>query len=262
MDFKAAFVAYLSAERGLASESVATYLSGLSRLERFVGWDFVDAGDHIDASVMRRFFRETEVSHSTKRSTHSAAKAWERWGDMEGLFHANGILSLQPPMGPPEEPNQPLHPGQIDTLLGAARRFSEVKLVYLGLYCGTRITESAEMGPEHWSGDRLRFIGKGSRTREVPIHPALRMVRRAITIDRLGSRKQLQYACANLRERVGFYFHSHQLRDTFAQHLLDRDVALEVVESLLGHTHKSMTLRAYARVPWHQKMAAIASVDY
>ena len=262
MDYKGVFTSYLLSERGLARGSVETYLEGLARLERFAGWAFVEVGDHIDASVMRRFFRETAYSHATKRSTHSAAKAWEKWGDLEGVFHANGILSLSPPMAPPDEPNEPLHPGQIDTLLGAARRYSEVKLVFLGLYCGTRIEESANMRPEHWGGDRLRFVGKRSRTREVPIHPHLRAVKKVITSDRLANRGQLQYACANLRERVGFYFHSHQLRDTAAQRLLDLDVRLEVVESILGHVSKSMTLRAYARIPFHQKVEAIALLDY
>lgn len=262
MDYRAQFEAYLSMERGLAQGSIETYLEGLSRLERFTDWSFTGEGDHIDAPTMRPFFRETTFSHSTKRSTHSAAKTWEKWGDLEGLFHANGILSLQPPMGPPEEPNPPLHPGQIEAILGAARKFSEVKLVYLGLFCGTRIEESAHMRPEHWNGDRLRFVGKRSRTREVPVHPDLRAVKRVITPDRLGNRGQLQYACERLREKVGFYFRAHQLRDTFAQHLLDRDIALPVVESLLGHVHRSMTLRAYATVPWHQKQEAIAVLDY
>lgn len=262
MDFRAAFISYLLSERGLARGSIETYLEGLARLERFAGWKFTAEGNHIDAPVMRRFFRETRFSHSTKRSTHSAAKAWERFGDLEGWFHANGILSLQAPMGPPEEPNQPLHPDQIQTLLGAARKFSEVKLVYLGLYCGCRIEESANMRAAHWQGDRLRFVGKRSRTREVPVHPQLRAMKQVVGSDRLGNRGQLQYACARLRERVGFYFHAHQLRDTFAQYLLDRDVALPVVESLLGHVHKSMTLRAYASIPWHQKIKAISLLDY
>lgn len=262
MDDRERFVAYQVGERGLAAGSVATYLQGLERMERFSGVPYLALRSQIPLPEVRRYFRESTHGKATKRSTLSAAKAWERYGGIEGWWHPDGLLSYQPPLQGPDEPNPPLSLGQVDTLLGAVRTRREVRLCYLGLFEGCRIAESGAMGPEHYLGDRWRFVGKGSKRRDVPMHPEVKAVRRAITFHHLGNGKQLQKVCVNLRDRVGFYFHAHTLRDTFAQRHLDLDAQLEVVESLLGHSHKSMTLRAYARVPWHLKMEAQLALHY
>lgn len=263
MDYLGMFVRYEIGERGLARSTVGTYLEGLKRMERFTGKPFThDLSQRLVASDLRRFFRDTPWTPGTKRSTLSACKQWERFGGIEEWWTPNGILALQAPLQRECDPNPPLSLSQVSSLLGAARKRSEARLCYLGLFQGCRVAESGHMGQEHYLGDRWRFIGKGGKRRDVPMHPETKAVRRVITLDHLGNGKQLQRACETLRERVGFHFHTHQLRDTFAQRLLDLDVALPVVESLLGHSHKSMTLRAYASVPFHQKMAAIEGLHY
>lgn len=257
------FIKYCVNERGLTVGTAGTYVQGLKRMERFSGKPFTfDIEQRLVPADLRRFFRESGTTPYTKHSTLTACKQWEHFGGIEEWWIPNGIVSLRPPLQHANEPQAPLTPAQVHLLFDAARRKSEARLVWLGLYAGCRVHESGQMGSDHYLGDRLRFVGKGSKRRDVPIHPEVKAIKRAIFFEHLGNGKQLQRACRELRDRAGFYFTTHQLRDTFAQRLLDLDIALPVVESLLGHSHKSMTLRAYATIPWHQKVQAIRQLHY
>lgn len=252
-----AFRIYLVLECGRAPRTAQAYLESLRLVEGFLG----EPAERLTATDLRRFKRDATYKPSTKGVVIAATKALHRWGALEGLWELNGIAAVPAPA--PATSLQPgLSPEQVSELLAACERPTEYRLVYLGLYAGTRLGESSAMAAEQWGPDRLEFTGKGSKVRQVPVHPRLAAVRSAVLArGPYRSTMALAHVKRQLVERVGFAFKTHALRRTFAQALLDADVALEVVESLLGHAPRSTTLAAYASVPWRRKVAAIELLE-
>lgn len=266
MDGWPLFDAYLRGpEQLLAPTTISAYRIKLTRLEEHVGYPFThDTEWLLTAPHVRSFFRDHPgLSHWTHNQTLSASKKWHRFGVIEGWWPKNGIAELSLP-SPPDDPLPPLTPHQVAELLRAMRTPREIRLVMLGIFAGTRITEACRMDAPCWLPDRLRFRGskKPYKFREVPIHPELERYRERILSEQGLRDQSLKHVHRCLRDRVGFDWIPHGLRRTFSQALLDAKVVPEVVESLMGHAHKSMTLRKYGRVPFEVKAEAVPLVPF
>lgn len=224
------YVGYMVGELGRQEETIRTYLEGLDRLERFAGKPV----EEVTVADARRFLRESDYRPLTKRSVIVALRSFHQWGALEGHWPLNGIMALRGPRCY-VNPLPPLMDGEARTLLSACTLPTEFRLVYLGLYAGTRIAESAAMTAEHWKGDRLHFVGKGGKARTVPVHPELEAVRDFVLGEPCPcSPNGLQHAQVRLSKRSGVPFVSHALRRTFASSLYEI-APREVVGQLLGH---------------------------
>jgi integrase/recombinase XerC len=129
--------------------------------------------------------------------------------------------------------------------------------------CGLRISEALSLKRSDAPlGDSLRIVGKGSKTRLVPVLPA---VREAIDIyvgespfalppgealfraKRGGplSPRHVQATVQLLRGRLGLPASAtpHALRHSFATHLLGAGADLRSIQELLGHASLSTTQR-------------------
>jgi integrase/recombinase XerC len=129
--------------------------------------------------------------------------------------------------------------------------------------CGLRISEALSLKRSDAPvPDSLRITGKGSKTRLVPVLPA---VREAIAVylaevpfvlgpeealfraKRGGplSPRHVQATVQNLRGRLGLPASAtpHALRHSFATHLLGAGADLRTIQELLGHTSLSTTQR-------------------
>lgn len=267
---------YLQGERRFGDETVRTYVSGLRRLEDFLVVPLTVGPEWLPPlGEVRSFLSATHYAQGTKRVSLSAYKGWISFLVLEDLIPAERLHELEALTIPSEdyEPPIPLSPVQAKTLLAEASTPAEMRLCYLGLYQGTRISETARMGPEHVirreDGDRLRFRGKGrgakGKVREVPFHPEVARVWPeivAFTTEAGDVRRHLEHVVEKMRDRVGFYFKSHTLRATFAQSLLDNRVSPAVVSDLCGWSPKEMLFRHYGRVPFDQKRDAIEGLWY
>ncbi|MFJ8067137.1 tyrosine-type recombinase/integrase [Psychrobacillus sp. NPDC096426] len=61
------------------------------------------------------------------------------------------------------------------------------------------------------------------------------------------------------RAEINKEIHPHQLRHSYATHLLNNGAPLEVIQSLMGH-EKSETARIYSRVKWEAKESVLSEV--
>ena len=250
------FSKYLVGECNRAPGTAFTYEQGLKRIEKWLGM----RREALKVDDVRRFLRESAYHPATKNATLIAVKAFHRWGSLEGMWTANGLLQLQGPKVP-RDPRPSLTPDEVSKVLDACKRPRDVKLAYLGLYAGTRITETAAIGEEQWKGDRLRFEGKGRKTREVPLHPELQENRNLILGTEV-SRDTLKHVCRSLSHYTGIPFTSHTLRRTFCVTLTEAGVQDGVIESLVGHAQTSILRTHYSPVTWREMEEAIGKLHY
>lgn len=144
----------------------------------------------------------------------------------------------------------------------AARDMALFTLLY---GCGLRISEALALdirdAPLPGEDAALRILGKGGKTRLVPVLPAVRMAMAAWLAHRpgampeeplfLGARgKRLDPAIAqksmrDYRRLAGLPEHAtpHALRHSFATHLLGGGADLRAIQELLGHASLSTTQR-------------------
>jgi integrase/recombinase XerC len=142
----------------------------------------------------------------------------------------------------------------------AARDEAVLTLLY---GCGLRISEALSLKRSDAPfPDNLRILGKGSKTRIVPVLPAVREATEAYLTEvpfalapaeplfrakRGGplSPRHVQATVQNLRGRLGLPASAtpHALRHSFATHLLGAGADLRSIQELLGHASLSTTQR-------------------
>lgn len=254
-DLKAAFRAYLSDELQRQESTVDAYLYRLRWLEK----RFDKRAREITSDDLRAL-KKTGLAEETVKSFIVAAHQFHDWGALEGHWERNGISLVRTPRTYPTLP-EPLSLDQVALLKAACRRPLEYRLVYVGLYTGTRIGETAALHGSMWEGDWLRFRGeKTQRMREVPVHPHLQAVKWEVLGNPPTDPDTMQRIKRRLARRVGFHFVANQLRDTFTTRLYDLGVDDRIVKELIGHT-TGVTGR-YLEVSRRRKREAMERLSY
>ena len=257
----AGFLAFLAAYR---EARVDLALLDELALRDFRAWLAERAGRGLSAassaralSVLRGFYRWAERGGLLSNSRIAAVrtpKQAERLPRALGQFEADELLDAEPARaGPP----------------WVAARDRAVLLLLYG--AGLRIGEALGLTPADLpgpGGDALRILGKGNKTRLVPLLPALpeaiEAYRRLCPYD-LEDRAPLfrglrggplrarvvQLAIQDLRRSLGLPESTtpHALRHSFATHLLAGGADLRGIQELLGHASLSTTQRYTAVDP-------------
>lgn len=152
-------------------------------------------------------------------------------------------------------------------------------LILVFLYSGLRATEARTL---RWDCvgdgfDWIRFVGKGSKEREIPLHPEVIDALRQLRHDGLDAvycfpspmyqgRPVSEASVRRLVVGVGIAagipgLHPHMLRHSFATALMTRGIPIEVAQELLGHADISTT-RIYRRVRPTNLREAVARLDF
>ncbi|TCL72747.1 tyrosine recombinase XerC [Rhizobium sp. BK251] len=196
-------------------------------------------------------------------------RSFLRFLERKGLVNAAGAAAIRSPKQPKSLP-KPLSDGQALTVVNdgsqlhdepwiSARDAAVLTLLY---GCGLRISEALALTPEDLrsGASALRIIGKGNKTRLVPLLPAVVEAvekYRALCPYHLepaeplfrgarGGKLQpaiIQRAMQGLRSAFGLPETAtpHALRHSFATHLLAGGGDLRTIQELLGHASLSTT---------------------
>ncbi len=133
----------------------------------------------------------------------------------------------------------------------------ETKLMIKMMFeTGMRISEVANLKKANFSGQRIRFIGKGNKAREVYISPAtLKMLEKYLEKNQIRDflwgktlncepptahtlRKRLKQAFS----RAGFAnFYPHALRHSFATNLQKNGASVAEIKEMMGHSSVATT---------------------
>jgi len=276
-----AFLEHMAHERRASPRTIEAYAAAgrnyLGFLETHLGGSLslgdlggLSAGD-IRAFLAHRRQGAHPLSARSLSQTLSAVRSFHRFLDRR-LGVACPALALV--RGPKVVPGAP-RPVTEDQALGllneaggdpdrepweAARDAAVLALLY---GCGLRISEALSLkGSDAPLGASLRIVGKGSKTRVVPVLPQVSEAVAAYVSElpyavapqeplfraaRGGplSPRRVQELMVKLRGRLGLSERAtpHALRHSFATHLLGAGADLRSIQDLLGHASLSTTQR-------------------
>lgn len=275
----AAYLDYLTVERGLAAATIRAYRGDLADLRRDLEtragprWDrSADAAVAYLASHARRGGSgDRGLAPTSLRRRAAAIKGFYRFAFGEGLIDVDVASHLDLPRQSRRLPDT-LTVAEVERLLEAAaeRGVRDRTLLEVLYAAGLRVSEAIGLDREDVSldGAFVRVIGKGDRERLVPVgDEALHWLAAWIDGQRsallaahhvaplrggplfLGDRgrrlaRQQAWAAVHAaaeRAGLGGRVSPHTLRHSFATHLLEGGADLRVVQELLGHASISTT---------------------
>lgn len=234
-------------------------------------------GDNLDAALTSWIneARRSGAAASTVKLRLAASRAFCRWAGVP----TDALDDYSAPT-PPEPVAHPLANGSAD-LTAMLRHASghDAHVIALGGYSGLRVNESVSVtvGSIDAARDELVVVGKGGRTRRIPVSAALRPyleemripsmgaataaerdVMRLVPISNSGARARITRVAnaAGVRNVAGLPASSHDLRMTFATEVYAKTKDIFMVQTLLGHKDVKTT-QAYIGIKASEKKMAV-----
>jgi integrase/recombinase XerD len=259
------FKNFLKLERGLAENSIESYLRDVSKLSSFVQ-ENVSPRDVSEEDLHRflGFLTEIGISATSQARILSGLKSFfeflvlEKIRDTDPtyLLGSPKIVRKLPEVLHLEEIEAMMHQIDVSSLEGA-RNKAIVEVLYS---CGVRVSELIELKITQCYFDEgyIMVIGKGNKSRLVPIgSTAIKYTRLYLNeirphvdikkgyedyvfLNRRGaslSRVMIFYIVKDLAEKAGIHktISPHTLRHSFATHLVEGGADLRAVQEMLGH---------------------------
>lgn len=270
------FLTHLALERNLSRNTVAAYRRDLDSYIGFLLARGIDAADDVTRRDVEDFAAAKRgagyAAPSVSRAL-SAAKGFHRFLVREGMATAHPTATLKLPKKPVllpdclsiEQARELLDQPFPQTAAGARDR-AVLEVLY---GCGLRASElsNLELTGLYLDDEFLRVMGKGSKERLVPImgtarealasyldggardelaaHARSRQPAGTVFLNARGqrlSRQSVHAVCERYGRAVGIEgLHPHELRHSFATHMLAGGADLRVLQEILGHADISTT---------------------
>ena len=266
------FILFLATERGLSTNY---QLSTRASLERFAEWASkreIASLEQVTPSRLSEFLiaeKKRGLSATSIKLEAVALRIFFRFLTARGLIPSDPAEKLPLPRLPKTLP-QPLSQPEMAKLVAAPAGETPLEirdraLLELLYACGLRIAEACTVRLEHLDeeGGVLRVTGKGNKTRLIPVgSAALEALKQYLSVarPRLISAKSGAAIFLSVRghpltpariwQLVRYYskragieeaIHPHQLRHSFATHLLAGGADLRIIQEMLGHASIATT---------------------
>lgn len=268
---------FLRSERGLAPQTVATYVHHAKAYLAFLKDADCAAADatpdHVTAHIGG--LRERGLRSASVFCATVAIKTFHRFLLAKGHATHDPTAGLKSPKIV-SRVSEPLSVDEVERLLAAVpgHGFAYIRdqaILEILYGCGLRIGEALglDAGQIHMDEGYVRVRGKGSRERLVPVGPkAAEAVQSYLTVRRdrfgevsgplffsrcgtrlkkggFGQRLKRYVARAGITKRV----HPHILRHCFSVHLLSGGANVRALQILLGHASLATTQK-YLNLDW------------
>jgi integrase/recombinase XerC len=260
------FLSHLRHERRLSEHTAANYAHDIATLFELAR--STPLGD-LDVHQARRF---VAILHGRGLQGRSLARMLSAWRTFYGYlardhrFVSNPFHGIRAPKSAKILPKalSPDEAAQLVTLPGdEALTVRDRAMLELFYSSGLRLSELTrlEVGDVDFSDDTVRVLGKGSKTRVVPVGALARQAlhawlsvraglapatQLALFVDARGravNPRTVQRRVASWAARQGLtqHVHPHMLRHSFASHVLQSSGDLRAVQEMLGHASISTT---------------------
>ncbi|MEH6485150.1 MULTISPECIES: tyrosine recombinase XerC [Pseudomonas] len=263
-----AYLEHLRSERQVSSHTLDGYRRDLIKLREFAEREAISDWSGLDIARLRRLIAHLHKQGQSGRSLArllSATRGLYKYLNRLGYCQHDPANGLMPPKGERRLPKtldadrtSQLLDGVVEDDFIALRDQAMLELFYSS---GLRLSELVSLNLDGLDlpAGLVRVIGKGNKTRELPVG---RMARKALENwlavrvlsnpadgavfvsqkgKRIGARAvQLRVREAGVRE-LGQHVHPHMLRHSFASHILESSQDLRAVQELLGHADIATT---------------------
>lgn len=254
------FLDYLLDVRGYSEVSVTTYEIALRQMSE-VSHFYQENGLTV-LNIMPFRFNIVKNSKKTIVKKLSAVRSFVKY--LEDQCHIPVKLIADESIKVPQSLPKPIEEQYIEEVLAKANL--EEKLLISMLYgLGLRISELSGLKLEDIKGEWIQIHGKGNKVRELPLMTSLQTLLRLYTEQRQPKRylfekgnspmnsAQLRYRLTKLFKKEGLKVTPHQLRHSFATHLLNHGARIADVSELLGHETMATT-QVYTKLGSGKKM--------
>jgi integrase/recombinase XerC len=278
----AEFLRHLELSRAASKHTLRAYAQDLKQLETYLGGQGVELlkATHLH---LRGFLGVQAASHaaSTRARRLAAIKSFYKFLTRRKLIEVSPARRIKAPKLPSRLPRAVpidetfalMEAPKADAVLGLRDR----AMLELAYGAGLRVSELCGLNLDSVdrSGGIVRVLGKGNKERLVPVNPQALAALDAYLKHRPGLLKKKTTAALFLNFRGGRltprsverhlarhaiaaglarHVTPHQLRHSFATHLLAGGADIRTIQELLGHSSLSTTQR-YTDVSFEQLQA-------
>ncbi len=269
------YLDYLETIKGLSKNTTSSYQRDLNKLSKFLEISginsFNELTEEICSAWIADLFQHNVGARSIQRHI-SSAKGFFNYLKKSGLVTNSPFDLINSPKSPSHLPSI-LSPEEVSQLLNfkpknvqEKRDIAIIELIYSS---GLRVSEAVNANLDDFEDNKnfLRVLGKGSKTRLVPVG---RYARKAID-EWIDERKKLstkdnslfvnlrgkRISARSVQEKIRNIaimqglppVNPHMLRHSFATHLLESSGDLRSIQELLGHSSLSTT-QIYTRLDY------------
>jgi integrase/recombinase XerD len=267
--------------RGYADRTIEAYVHAMAQLAKF----YHASPDTLTEEQIREYLLHLSTVKKVARASHTIALCGIKFFYQQTLGREWTVLNVARPRGEKRLPVV-LSRDEVWRILAAVRT-ATYRVCLTTIYaCGLRLMEGARLQVPDVDGDRqlLHIHGKGANDRLVPLPQALLAILREhwrthrhplwlfptpkdVTRGPISS-SCLQSAFVRAVKHAGVHkrAHVHTLRHSYATHLLEVGVALQLIQEYLGHksprtttiyTHLTRELRDGALEPINGLMPSL-----
>ncbi|MDB4661274.1 tyrosine recombinase XerC [Gammaproteobacteria bacterium] len=261
------YINYIAEVKNLSRNTTSSYKRDLEKLSKYLQSINIVTYSAIDEAVCSGWLGSLYASNNNPKSIQrhlSSAKGFFKFLKKNSIVESSPFDLITAPKAPsylpevlsPEDVSQLLNFKPSDSL--EIRDLAIIELIYSS---GLRVSEAANINLEDFEEEMsfLRILGKGSKTRLVPIGRYAKAAienwilerskfsgeSSALFINLKGSRltvRSIQLRLKRLSLKQGLPpIHPHMLRHSFATHMLESSGDLRTIQELLGHSSLSTT---------------------
>lgn len=254
------FLKYLLEIRGYSPETATTYKIAINQMIEFSIISQDDELITIEITPLRiKIIKNSKKTVAKKLSAiRSFVKFLENHKNMKIELRPNESIKV------PQTLPKPVDESYIVEAIGGAT-LEEKTILYCLYGLGLRISELSNLKLVNINDGWVQVRGKGDKVRELPIVPELvAIIKEYINMYApkiyLFENNNIQQSASRLRYKVGKIFATHgikatphQLRHSFATHLLNNGARISDVSELLGHSTMAAT-QIYTRLGTTKKL--------
>ena len=269
------YVDFLKNIKGLSENTAKAYKRDLSKLSKFLESFAIEGLDSITEEICSAWVADLYQNNVNARSIQrhiSSAKCFFSYLKKISLVQSSPFELINSPKSPNYLPNI-LSPEEVSQLLNFKPKNSQDKrdlaIIELIYSSGLRVSEAVNSNLSDFEDGNnfLRVVGKGSKTRLVPVGRfAQNAIKEwiserekiltdddALFVNLRGGRistRSIQERIKNIALMQGLPpVNPHMLRHSFATHLLESSGDLRSIQELLGHSSLSTT-QIYTRLDY------------
>lgn len=274
------YLEYLDKIRGLSKNTTLSYKRDLEKFGSFLLKEKISTYEEINSDICSRWIGDLYLNEIDAKSIQrhiSSLKGFFSFLIKNNIVINSPMSNIVSPKATKKLPNV-LSPEEIEILVSfspkSTQDFRDIAIIELIYSSGLRVSEATNVKLEDFEDNRnfLRVLGKGSKTRLVPVGQYANDAINAWLERRNSIHSESKYLFLNLRgkkistrsvqERIRKIsviqglppVNPHMLRHSFATHLLESSGDLRSIQELLGHSSLSTT-QIYTKLDYQHLMS-------